>query len=144
MAKETTYEEIVRDLKNQVYKPVYYLMGDEAFYIDKTDRVIDELKAKNLLVESEGAQVVMMDEDIPPCIILTSAGTTIYATRDLAALLYRIDTYDFDKCLYLVASEQSLHFKQIFTTLKKMGYEIGDHVYVAQDLCSGVLLTTEN
>ncbi len=95
----------------------------EAFYIDKTDRVIKELKDKNLLVESEGAQVVMMDEDIPPCMIITAQGTTIYATRDLAALLYRIDTYHFDKCLYVVASEQSLHFKQIFETLAKMGYE---------------------
>ncbi len=112
------------------YKKIYDLIGcefdsynGEAFYIDKTDRVIKELEDKNLLVESEGAKVVMMDEDIPPCIILTSAGTTIYATRDLAALLYRIENYDFDKCLYLVASEQSLHFKQVFETLAKMGYE---------------------
>ena len=112
------------------YQKIYDLMdckfdsyNGEAFYNDKMDRVIDELKAKNLLVESEGAQVVMMDEDIPPCMILTSQGTTIYATRDLAALLYRIDTYNFDKCLYLVASEQSLHFKQVFETLSKMGYE---------------------
>lgn len=112
------------------YKKIYDLIGcefdsynGEAFYIDKTDRVIKELEDKNLLVESEGAKVVMMDEDIPPCIILTSAGTTIYATRDLAALLYRIENYNFDKCLYLVASEQSLHFKQVFETLAKMGYE---------------------
>lgn len=112
------------------YQKVYNLIGcefdsynGEAFYIDKTDRVIKELEEKNLLVESEGAKVVMMDEDIPPCIILTSAGTTIYATRDLAALLYRIENYDFDKCLYLVASEQALHFKQVFETLGKMGYE---------------------
>ena len=112
------------------YQKTYDLMGckfdsynGEAFYNDKMDRVIDELKAKNLLVESEGAMVVMMDEDIPPCMILTSQGTTIYATRDLAALLYRIDTYNFDKCLYVVASEQSLHFKQVFETLSKMGYE---------------------
>ncbi len=95
----------------------------EAFYNDKMDRVVKELKEKGLLVESEGAKVVMMDEDIPPCMILTSQGTTIYATRDLAALLYRIDTYDFDKALYVVAAEQSLHFKQVFETLKKMGYE---------------------
>ncbi len=112
------------------YQKVYDLIGcefdsynGEAFYIDKTDRVIKELEEKNLLVESEGAKVVMMDEDIPPCIILTSAGTTIYATRDLAALLYRIENYNFDKCLYLVASEQALHFKQVFETLGKMGYE---------------------
>jgi arginyl-tRNA synthetase len=112
------------------YQKIYDLMGSqfdsyngEAFYNDKMDRVIDELKAKNLLVESEGAMVVMMDEDIPPCMILTSQGTTIYATRDLAALLYRIDNYNFDKCLYVVASEQALHFKQVFETLSKMGYE---------------------
>ena len=113
----------------QNYNEVYDLMGckfdsynGEAFYNDKMDRVIDELKAKKLLVESEGAMVVMMDEDIPPCMILTSQGTTIYATRDLAALLYRIDNYHFNKCLYVVASEQSLHFKQVFETLSKMGY----------------------
>ena len=112
------------------YKKIYDLIGcefdsynGEAFYNDKMDRVVKELEEKNLLVESEGAKVVVMDEDIPPCIIITSAGTTIYATRDLAALLYRIDNYNFDKCLYLVASEQSLHFKQVFETLSKMGYE---------------------
>lgn len=112
------------------YQKIYDLIGcefdsynGEAFYNDKMDRVVKELEEKKLLVESEGAKVVMMDEDIPPCIIITSAGTTIYATRDLAALLYRIDNYNFDKCLYLVASEQSLHFKQVFETLSKMGYE---------------------
>ena len=111
------------------YQKIYDLMdckfdsyNGEAFYNDKMDRVIKELEDKNLLVESEGAKVVIMDEDIPPCMILTSQGTTIYATRDLAALLYRIDNYNFDKCLYLVASEQALHFKQIFETLSKMGY----------------------
>ena len=129
-------EEIVKiwkwivDLTIENNKKVYDLLGckfdsynGEAFYNDKMDRVIDELNAKGLLVESEGAKVVMMDEDIPPCMILTSQGTTIYATRDLAALLYRIDTYNFDKCLYVVAAEQSLHFKQVFETLSKMGYE---------------------
>lgn len=112
------------------YQKIYQLMGcqfdsyhGEAFYNDKMGRVINELKAKHLLVESEGAQVVPIEEGVPPCIILTSAGTTIYATRDLAALLYRIDEYHFDECLYLVGSEQALHFKQIFTVLAKMGYE---------------------
>ena len=118
------------DISLQNYQKVYKLMNcefdsynGEAFYNDKMDRVVNELKAKSLLVESEGAMVVMMDENIPPCMILTSQGTTIYATRDLAALLYRIDTYHFDRCLYVVASEQSLHFKQVFETLSKMGYE---------------------
>ena len=112
------------------YKKIYDLIGchfdswnGEAFYNDKMDRVVKELEEKNLLVDSEGAKVVMMPDNMPPCIIITSAGTTIYATRDLAALLYRIDTYHFDKALYVVGAEQSLHFKQVFKTLELMGYE---------------------
>ncbi|MBQ9280459.1 MAG: arginine--tRNA ligase [Clostridia bacterium] len=112
------------------YQKVYDLLGSEfdsyngeAFYNDKMDRVIKELEEKNLLVDSEGAKVVEMPDNMPPCIIITSAGTTIYATRDLAALLYRIDNYDFSKALYVVGSEQSLHFKQVFKTLELMGYE---------------------
>ena len=119
------------DISLENYKRVYDLLGSEfdsyngeAFYNDKMDRVIKELEEKGLLKDSEGAKVVEMpDENIPPCIIITSAGTTIYATRDLAALLYRIDKYDFSKALYVVGSEQSLHFKQIFKTLELMGYE---------------------
>lgn len=112
------------------YQKIYDLLGShfdsyngEAFYNDKMDRVIQELEEKNLLVDSEGAKVVMMPDNMPPCIIITSAGTTIYATRDLAALLYRIDNYHFSKALYVVGSEQSLHFKQVFKTLELMGYE---------------------
>jgi arginyl-tRNA synthetase len=113
------------------YNRIYELIGckfdsynGEAFYNDKMDRVIKELENKKLLVESEGAKVVMLDEyNMPPCIIITSAGTTIYATRDLAALLYRIENYDFNKALYLVGNEQALHFRQIFKTLELMGYE---------------------
>ncbi|MBQ9314328.1 MAG: arginine--tRNA ligase [Clostridia bacterium] len=112
------------------YNKIYDLIGckfdsynGEAFYNDKMDRVIKILEDKNLLVESEGAKVVMMPDNMPPCIIITSAGTTIYATRDLAALLYRIDNYHFDKALYVVGGEQSLHFKQVFKTLELMGYE---------------------
>ena len=118
------------DISLQNYKKIYELMdchfdswNGEAFYNDKMDRVIKELEEKHLLVDSEGAKVVMMPDNMPPCIIITSAGTTIYATRDLAALLYRIDNYHFDKALYVVGSEQSLHFKQVFKTLELMGYE---------------------
>ena len=118
------------DISLENYKKIYDLIdchfdswNGEAFYNDKMDRVIKELEEKNLLVESEGAKVVMMPDNMPPCIILTSAGTTIYATRDLAALLYRIDNYNFDKALYVVGSEQTLHFKQVFKTLELMGYE---------------------
>lgn len=96
----------------------------ESFYVDKMDRVVNELKAKNLLVESDGAQVVDLSAyDMPPFIILRSDGASLYATRDLAAVLYRKDTYDFEKCLYVVAYQQDLHFRQLFKVLELMGYD---------------------
>ena len=95
----------------------------ESFYNDKMGRVIDELKAKNLLEQSQGAYVVNLDEyKMPPCLILKSDGATLYATRDIAAALYRKDTYDFDKCLYVVAYQQDLHFRQWFKVIELMGY----------------------
>lgn len=96
----------------------------ESFYIDKIDRVIQELKAKDLLQESDGAQIVDLEAyDMPPCLILKSDGATIYHTRDIAAVLYRKDTYHFDKCLYVVAYQQDLHFRQLFKVVELMGYE---------------------
>ncbi len=95
----------------------------ESFYNDKMDSVVQELRDKGLLVESQGAQVVDLSEDnMPPCLILKSDGATIYATRDLAAAIYRQNTYHFDKCLYVVAYQQDLHFRQVFRVLEKMGY----------------------
>lgn len=95
----------------------------ESFYKDKCGAVVDELKAKNMLEFSEGAYVVKLDEfDMPPCILLKSDGASIYATRDLAAAFYRKKTYDFDKCLYVVAYQQNLHFKQVFKVVELMGY----------------------
>ena len=95
----------------------------ESFYHDKTDRVVNELREKGLLTESDGAQVVdLSDDNMPPCLILKSDGTTIYATRDLAAIFYRKDTFHFDKCLYVVAYQQDLHFRQVFRVVEKMGY----------------------
>ena len=95
----------------------------ESFYHDKTDRVVNELREKGLLTESDGAQVVdLSDDNMPPCLILKSDGTTIYATRDLAAIFYRKDTFRFDKCLYVVAYQQDLHFRQVFRVVEKMGY----------------------
>ncbi len=80
----------------------------------------------DVLKESNGAKVVMLDDyNMPPCIIRKSDGATIYATRDLAAAIYRKKTYDFDKCIYVVGMDQSLHFKQVFTTLKLMGKNLG-------------------
>ena len=96
----------------------------ESFYNDKMDRVVDELREKGLLVEDQGAQIVRLEDwGMPPFIILRSDGATLYATRDLAAALYRMDTYHFSKCLYVVAYQQDLHFKQLFKTLELMGYE---------------------
>ena len=96
----------------------------ESFYNDKMGRVVDELQQKNLLKESDGAYVVDLEEwSMPPCLIIKSDGATLYATRDIAAALYRKDTYDFDKCLYVVAYQQDLHFRQVFKVLELMGYD---------------------
>jgi arginyl-tRNA synthetase len=95
----------------------------ESFYNDKMQPVIDELKAKNMLELSEGAYVVRLGDDLPPCIVLKSDGATLYSTRDLAAAFYRKKTYDFDKCLYVVAYQQNLHFKQWFKVVEMMGYD---------------------
>ena len=96
----------------------------ESFYNDKMQPVIDTLKSKNLLKMSEGAEVVDLEEyGMPPCLILKKDGTTLYATRDLAAAIYRKKTYNFYKNLYVVAYQQNLHFRQIFKVLELMGYE---------------------
>lgn len=95
-------------------------LNGEAFYADKTDEVIKILEEKGKLTDSEGAKIVDLTEAgiETPCIIQKANGSTIYATRDLAAILYRARTYDFDRCLYVVAYEQNLHFKQIFEVAK--------------------------
>ena len=110
----------------------------ESFYNDKMEPVVQELRDKGLLVESQGAQVVDLSEDnMPPCLILKSDGATIYATRDLAAAIYRQNTYHFDKCLYVVAYQQDLHFRQVFRVLEKMGYPWAkDCVHVAFGMVS--------
>ena len=96
----------------------------ESFYNDKMQPIIDELREKGLLVESQGAYVVDLEEDnMPPCLILKKDGATLYATRDIAAAFYRKKTYQFYKDLYVVAYQQNLHFKQWFKVVEKMGYE---------------------
>ncbi len=100
-----------------------YMTG-ESFYNDKMDAVVQELREKNLLTESDGAMVVMLDDyNMPPCLILRSDGGTLYPTRDIAAAMYRKRTYHFDKCLYVTGLEQKLHFQQWFKVLEKMGHE---------------------
>ena len=92
----------------------------EAFYADKTNEVIETLEKKGKLVESNGAKIVELEDAgiNTPCIIQKANGSSIYATRDLAAIMYRAKTYDFDKCLYVTGYEQNLHFKQIFEVAK--------------------------
>ena len=110
----------------------------ESFYNDKMQPVIDELKEKGLLVESEGAQIVDLSAyDMPPCLVLRSDGASLYATRDLAAAIYRKQTYDFYKSLYVVAYQQNLHFRQFFKVLELMGKEWAkDLVHVAYGMVS--------
>ena len=119
-----------KDLSIKEFQKIYDLLGTkfdswngEAFYADKTYEVIELLEKSGKLVESEGAKVVdLSDKGIDtPCIICKSNGSTIYATRDLAAILYRARTYDFDKCLYVTSYEQNLHFKQVFEVAKLLG-----------------------
>lgn len=120
-----------RDLSLKEFERIYKIFNvkfdsyaGEAFYNDKMDVVVNELKEKGLLVESNGAQVVMLDEyNMPPCIVLKGDGASIYATRDLAAAMYRKKTYDFHKCIYVVGTPQALHFKQVFKVLELAGHE---------------------
>lgn len=96
----------------------------ESFYSDKMGVVIDQLKEKGLLVQSQGTNVVDLEKyNMPPALITKNDGSTLYMTRDLAAAIYRKNTYDFDKCIYVVGSQQSLHFQQLFKVLELMGYE---------------------
>lgn len=110
----------------------------ESFYSDKMEPVVNELREKKLLIESRGAQVVDLEEyNMPPCIILKSDGTSLYATRDMSAAMYRKEHYNFDKCLYVVAYQQNLHFKQFFKVLELMGKEWAkDLVHVAYGMVS--------
>ncbi|MDE7337352.1 MAG: arginine--tRNA ligase, partial [Clostridia bacterium] len=110
----------------------------ESFYNDKMQPVLDELKAKGLLVESDGAKVVKFEDDsMPPCLLQRSDGATLYATRDMAAAFYRKNTYDFYKCLYVVAYQQNLHFQQIFKVLEMMDCDWAkDMIHVAHGMVS--------
>ncbi len=119
------------DVSIKEFQKTYDLIGaefeswkGESFYYDKTDRVIKELKDKGLLKFDDGAYIVPLDEyGMPPCLILKSDGSTIYATRDIAAAFYRKDTYDFDKCIYVTGASQSLHFAQFFKVIELLGYD---------------------
>lgn len=120
-----------RKLSLKEFQRVYDLLdvhfdslNGEAFYSDKMAEIVSILEKTGKLVESEGARVINLDEyDMPPCIIEKTNGSTTYATRDLAAIMYRTRTYNFDKAIYVTSYEQILHFKQVFETAKLLGLD---------------------
>ncbi|WP_025725292.1 arginine--tRNA ligase [Acholeplasma granularum] len=115
----------------------------EAFYNDKMDDVVKELEEKNLLVEDQGAMVVRISEDQPPVLIKRSDGATLYTTRDLAALFYRLKTYDFKKVIYVVGNEQKLHFDNLKKVTQLMGYDFDiEHVNFGLVLQDGKKMST--
>ena len=144
-----------KDLTLKDANRVYDMLGvkfdsyaGEAFYMDKMGPVIEELREKKLLKESDGAYVVDLEEyGMPPCLIIKSDGATLYTTRDLAAAFYRKKTYDFTKCLYVVAYQQSLHFRQLFKVIELMGHEWAkdmEHVEFGMVSYEGQALSTRH
>ncbi|MFA7660644.1 MAG: arginine--tRNA ligase [Anaerovoracaceae bacterium] len=129
--EETALWKWFRDESLREFGRVYKMLGidfdsyaGESFYSDKMGRVLSELKEKNLLVASEGAQIVDLSEyDMSPALITKKDGSTLYITRDIAAGIYRKEHYDFYKNLYIVASQQNLHFQQWIKVVELMGYE---------------------
>ncbi len=119
------------DISLEEFKRTYKLMNmefdhftGESFYRDMTDDVVKELEEHGLLTESDGAKIVDLSEyDMAPCLILKNDGSSIYATRDIAAVEYRKKTYNFSKCLYVTGQEQKLHFSQVFKVMELLGNE---------------------
>lgn len=118
-----------RELSLKEFQKVYDMLGSkfdswngEAFYFDKMQEVVETLENTGKLVPSEGARVIEL-ENMAPCIIEKTNGSTTYATRDLAAILYRARNYNFDKALYITSYEQVLHFKQVFEVAKLLGLD---------------------
>ena len=145
-----------KELSLKEFQRVYDLLGSkfdswngESFYSDKMEEVIQKLEEKGKLITSEGAKIVDVGKDMAPCIIQKSNGSTTYATRDLAAILYRARTYDYDKAIYVTSYEQILHFKQVFTVaqyldLDKKYVDGLEHVpYGMVRLASGKMSTRE-
>ena len=120
-----------RDVSLKEFNRIYEMMGidfdsyaGESFYSDKMDAVIELLEEKGLLKDSEGAKIVDLEEyNMPPALITKSDGSTLYITRDLAAAIYRKETYDFYKNIYVVGSQQNLHFQQMFKVLELAGFD---------------------
>ena len=125
-----------REISLKEFMRVYELLGiefdsyaGESFYNDKMQPVIEELKQKGLIKVSDGAQIVELEDyNMPPCLITKKDGSTLYATRDITAALYRKNTYDFEKCIYVTGLEQKLHFAQWFKVINLMGYDWSENL----------------
>lgn len=147
------YWEWFKDISMVEFERIYKLLGmefdsylGESFYRDKVPALVEELTEKELLTESQGAKIIDLSAyDMAPCLITKSDGGSIYHSRDIAAILYRKEMYDFEKCIYVTGLEQSLHFKQIFKAVELMGYDWTDGlVHVPYGLVSldGAKLST--
>jgi len=153
--EETELWQWFRDESLKEFNRVYDMLGitydsyaGESFYSDKMPRFIKELEDKGLMEEDEGAKLVRLDDyGLTPALIQKSDGSTLYITRDIAAAVYRKETYDFYKNIYVVASQQNLHFQQWIQVLELMGYEWArDCVHVPFGLVSledGTMSTRE-
>ncbi|MGX8774352.1 MAG: arginine--tRNA ligase [Bacillota bacterium] len=153
--EETEIWQWFRDESLKEFSRVYDMLGikydsyaGESFYSDKMPRFIKELEEKGLMEEDDGAKLVRLDEyGLTPALIQKSDGSTLYITRDIAAAVYRKETYDFYKNIYVVASQQNLHFQQWIQVLELMGYEWArDCVHVPFGLVSladGTMSTRE-
>ena len=153
--EETELWQWFRDESLKEFNRVYDMLGikydsyaGESFYSDKMPRFIKELDEKGLIEEDDGVKLVRLDDyNLPPALITKSDGSTLYITRDIAAAVYRKETYDFYKNIYVVASQQNLHFQQWIQILEMMGYEWArDCVHVPFGLVSledGTMSTRE-
>ena len=145
-----------KEVSLKEFERVYKMLGvkfdsynGEAFYNDKMAAIISELEEKGLIEVDEGAKLVRLDEEnMAPCLITKKDGSSLYATRDITAAEYRKKTYDFEKCIYVTAVQQNLHFAQWFKVIEKMGYDWAkDLVHVSFGMVSmegGEKLSTRN
>ena len=134
--KRVTLDEVAKIYRRLNVK--FDSWNGESFFNDKMAEPLQLLRDKGLIAESQGAQVVeLSDYGMPPCLLVKSDGSSLYATRDIAAAIWRKKEYDFDKCLYVVAYQQNLHFKQFFKVLELAGFDWAkDLVHVAFGMVS--------
>ncbi len=142
-----------KEISLREYKKTYRLLGiefdsyhGESFYTDKMPRQIEKMREAGLLTLDDGASVVNLEAyNMPPCLILKRDGSTLYPTRDIAAAVYRQETYHFEKCIYVTSAGQCLHFAQWFRVVQLMGYDWYDkliHVPYGTVSLNGLKLAT--